>query len=331
MPKGKHLTPGEQRSIIELYRAGLLNTEIAEQLERSESVVRTFLKKPTGYYNQQPKRVKRKLSEADKRRLIREASKGKLSAAGLVKAQNLPIGKSRVCQILKSSGQLKYTKRKRTPALTRAHKERRLEFAYFHFNSVETWTRTIFTDEKKFNLDGPDGCQYYWHDLRKEKESYFSRQQGGASVMVWAGFSMRGKTDVAVLEGRQDAAAYCTTLRDYLLPFARQTHRQGYIFQQDNARIHTARVTTEFLEGHMVNKLEWPALSPDLNPIENLWGILARAVYKDGKQYENREALIEAIEREWAKIPQNVLQNLINSMNERCRQVIEFKGAKTKY
>jgi transposase len=331
MPKGNHLSQEEQRSILELKRAGLNNSEIARQLQRSESVVRSFLKKPLGYYNQRPKRVRRKLSEAAKRNLIREASKGKLSSKGLISAQNLPIGKSRVCKILNESGRLKYTKRKRTPALTREHKERRLEFAYFHFNREDTWTRTIFTDEKKFNLDGPDGCQYYWHDLRKEKESFFSRQQGGASVMVWAGFSMLGKTHIAVLEGSQDAVAYCTTLRNYLLPFARRTHPRGFVFQQDNARIHTARVTTEFLDGHMVNRLAWPALSPDLNPIENLWGILVRAVYEGGRQYESKEALIEAIEREWAKIPQNVLQNLVNSMNERCKQVIVAKGAKTKY
>jgi len=47
----------------------------------------------------------------------------------------------------------------------------------------------IFSDEKKFNLDEPNGLQYYWHDLRKEKETYFSRQSGGGSVMIWRDFS----------------------------------------------------------------------------------------------------------------------------------------------
>jgi len=47
------------------------------------------------------------------------------------------------------------------------------------------WNSIIFSDEKKFNLDGPDGYQYYWRDLRKEKETYFTRHSGGGSVMVW--------------------------------------------------------------------------------------------------------------------------------------------------
>jgi hypothetical protein len=46
------------------------------------------------------------------------------------------------------------------------------------------WASVIFSDEKKFNLDGPDGLKYYWHDLREENESFFSRQNGGGSRMV---------------------------------------------------------------------------------------------------------------------------------------------------
>ena len=54
----------------------------------------------------------------------------------------------------------------------------------------EEWHQVLFSDEKKFNLDGPDGYQYYWHDLRKEKETPMSRNFGGGNVMVWGLFPL---------------------------------------------------------------------------------------------------------------------------------------------
>ena len=54
-------------------------------------------------------------------------------------------------------------------------------------------SRQFFSDEKKFNLDGPDGFRYYWHDLRKEPKS--KRVQGGGNVMAWDAFSSLGNTN----------------------------------------------------------------------------------------------------------------------------------------
>ena len=80
-----------------------------------------------------------------------------------------------------------------------------------------------------------------------------------------------------------------------------------------------------------IDLIEWPALSPDLNPIENLWGILARRVYANGKQFKTKEELKTAIVRSWKEIDQSECQNLINSMPNRIFEVIKLNGAKTKY
>jgi hypothetical protein len=149
--------------------------------------------------------------------------------------------------------------------------------------------------------------------------------------MIWAAFSLRGATNVAILDGNQTAEDYCRVLNEYLIPFYRRCHRSNAIFQHYNATIHTAYVTRNLLQNLRIDTMDWPARSPDLNPIENLWGILARAVYANGRQYFSRNDLIDSIYQEWGKIRQQVRENLIHSMNSRCRQVIDARGSKTKY
>ncbi|KAF0702384.1 hypothetical protein AaE_015969 [Aphanomyces astaci] len=115
----------------------------------------------------------------------------------------------------------------------------------------------MFSDEKKFNLDGPDGCHYYWHNLREDVETYSKRVAGGGSVMVWGGMSFYNKTELAFLEGRQYSARYQEILEAYLLPayllpamreLSELTSSAQPIFQQDNASNHRSRSTMAWLE-----------------------------------------------------------------------------------
>jgi hypothetical protein len=59
-----------------------------------------------------------------------------------------------------------------------------VEWSRLHVDLGLGWNHIVFSDEKKFNLDGPDGLQYYWHDLRKEEQTFLSRQNGGGGVMI---------------------------------------------------------------------------------------------------------------------------------------------------
>ena len=76
--------------------------------------------------------------------------------------------------------------------------------------------------------------------------------------------------------------------------------------------------------------MDWPALSPDLNPIENLWGIVYRQVYSQGKQYESKVSLTGAIMKSWSEIDDQTVKSLIGSMKNCCIEVIAAKGGKTK-
>jgi transposase len=87
---------------------------------------------------------------------------------------------------------------------------------------------------------------------------------------------------------------------------------QQHFFQQDNASCHVSRQSKSFFHEKEVKILDWPANSPDLNPIENMWGILKRAVeLRSPKTLAELEAF--AID-EWRKIPLQIIRNSIASM-----------------
>ena len=100
---------------------------------------------------------------------------------------------------------MKFVKRQHQPLLTEAHKKIRLNWAKEMVSSEMNWDSVIFSDEKKMNLVGPDGYKYYWHDVRGPKKTFFIRNFGGGSVMVWAAISSRGSSELVFLEGKQNS------------------------------------------------------------------------------------------------------------------------------
>ncbi len=106
-----------------------------------------------------------------------------------------------------------------------------MNWAKKHTSWKDEWISVLFSDENKFNLDGPDGNKYYWHDLRKEPQCFFSRQLGGGSVMTWKCFGFNGVCEIAFISGRQKATDYQNTLGDYFLPVCKTLGGSDFIFQ----------------------------------------------------------------------------------------------------
>ena len=118
-------------------------------------------------------------------------------------------------------------------------------------------------------------------------------------------------------------------LRRHVVPhFARH---QNKTFQQDNARAHTARVTGDFLQQNNVNVMNWPALSPDLNPIEHLWDEIQRRLNEEQPSPTTAVELSLVFQRVWACIPITFINRLVNSMYRRCAAVINAGGGHTRY
>ncbi len=108
-----------------------------------------------------------------------------------------------------------------------------------------------------------------------------------------------------------------------MLPSADQLFKDAdFIFQQDLAPAHTAKITKSWLNDHGVGVLDWPANSPDLNPIENL---------NQTREPKNADELKATVKENWASIPPQQCHKRITSMPRQIEAVIKAKGAPTKY
>lgn len=164
--------------------------------------------------------------------------------------------------------------------------------------------------------------------------------------MVWGAIWLdrRGRprrSELIIMERDSDAPrggytsqSYIKTLEKGLLPH----WRPGQLFQQDNARIHTAAATREWLRSHDITTIDWPAYSPDLNPIEHMWWHLKRLVFKHYPQYntfsstqEDWDGFCSALKDCWRRIPNRLIATLIGSLPRRIRACREARGWHTKY
>lgn len=222
------------------------------------------------------------------------------------------------------------------PLLTARHKLARLRFARDHVNwNVNDWKKVLFTDETRINLSAPDGRQKVW---RRPGERYaqacFSTRVpfGGGSVMFWGGISFDARTELVVV-GRPalNAPRYVEhILEEHVIPFA-PFIGPDFKLMHDNARPHSAECVRGYLQEVRVDALQWPARSPDLNPIEHVWDKLKRNIRGRINAPTTLAALKNAAIEEWEAIPQDYIQHLISGMRRRLQEVIKARGGNTKY
>ncbi|CAI5440302.1 unnamed protein product [Caenorhabditis angaria] len=301
---------------------------MSKRIRRSRNVVRRYIQDVDGYGTKKSPGRPRKVSTRDERNILRMVSNSVTSANDVRTELKLDVCKNTVINTIHRSGVMVHQKMAKTPSMTDRHKEFRLDFV--RNNLATDWNKVVFSDEKKWNLDGPDGFRSYWRDLRKDPRLFSRRNFGGGSLMIWGAFCGKKKLQLQFISTKMNSNDYQEVLKKTIVPFFRN-RRNTHIFQQDNASIHKSRSTLDFLAKNRIKDMKWPACSPDLNPIENIWGFLARRVYKTGVPFKTQQELKDAIIAAWDAIPPSELEKLVDSMKDRMMEVIQKNGGETKY
>lgn len=158
-------------------------------------------------------------------------------------------------------------------------------------------------------------------------------KHGGGSIMIWGCMAASGVGEMHVCDGRMDSCKYINVLENVLqLSFSNifgDTNMENVKFQQDNAPCHKSALTMRWFEENNIDLLEWPAQSPDLNPIEHLWSILKRRIQEHS--ITSKETLKNVLQQEWSDISSEECRKLVSTMPKRVAAVIKAKGGPTKY
>lgn len=330
-----------RKNIIELSKKGFSLRKIGDIVRRSHASVQTVIR---NYRNRGSVENKArcgrppKLSDRERRHIIR-----KVNADPRITATELALDVANtsgnnvhpitVRRLLHNHGFESRTARKK-PFISRVNEQKRLEFATLHRNKDSTfWNTVLFTDESKFNVFQCDGQQKVW---RKRNESWKKRnlvpsvKYGGGNVLVWGCMSGAGVGNLVFIEGIMDKWKYLTILKENLKQSAEKLGLgRDWVFQQDNDPKHTAIVVKEWLLYNVPKQLHSPPQSPDMNPIEHLWGELKRRIKK--YNIKSKDDLKEALVKEWNNFTPAYTKKLVESMPRRLEAVIEAEGGNTKY
>lgn len=222
---------------------------------------------------------------------------------------------------------------RKKPLVSLKNTKKRLRFATDHLaKGLNFWNLIVWSDESKFNVFGNDGRPYVRRPPLKELDPKYTKKtvkHGGSSVMVWGCFTAFGVGPIVKIDGIMNGEMYKNILKENLATEYADNLPLAWIFQHDNDPKHCSKVVKSWLATQSIKLLEWPPQSPDLNPIENLWGIIKRVIA--ARKPTNKDMLWKVIQEEWHKITPGQCASLVASMPKRCSTVLKQKGYPTQY
>lgn len=356
-----NMTIEERNIAIGMLAGGCGVVEVAAHFHRACSTIRRLHQKynTTATTKDKPRSGRPKILSDHQKKIIwrKVRAEPKIEYKDLIEVATMrlpdgtllrPPSKSTVYRMLRRLNITKFRCKKR-PKLTPEHAYKRRQFAhrYRHF----PWRRRTVKFSDECSIQKSSHTEQEWC-FRYPEEKWKARMITEVSTgqirqqMVWAAIWLdncgRGRRSPLVImekdpnapRGGYSSQSYIQVLEKGLLPH----WRNSQLFMQDNARINTSAAVRTFLENHQITTLDWPAYSPDLNPIEHLWWQLKRRMNKFYPQYNNYsytqeqwDGFCEALKDCWRKIPSRYIEALIGSMPHRLAACRASRGWQTKY
>ena len=217
----KLLSVSLQYEILKLHEEGFSGNEIGKKLNISPRTAHKYIK--IGQIVTKPKNDnvgrKKKLERKHLLRIKRALEKNPFSSlSDLIENCNLGCSKTTLSSFLHDNN-IRRRKLMKKPLLTDNILEKRILFTKKYGLWKKRWKKVDFSDEKKFNLDGPDGYKYYWSDITKNEKLIFSKRPNSKkSLMFWGSFSYKGKIKLEILEGKINSEKYMDFIQDSFLP-----------------------------------------------------------------------------------------------------------------
>lgn len=335
MPKTKEISLELRQKIVEAHDKGQGYTTISKRFTVSRTAVRCIIAKykETNSVKNKPGRGRKcKITRTLERKIVRDVRKEPRTSAKVIVADlassGVCVSRHTVVRALHRGGLRGYRPR-RTPLLKHRHIRARLKFAREYLKKKDDfWKSVLWSDETKLELFGHRDIAYVW---RRKGEAFNpvntvpTVKHGGGSIMLWGSFAASGTGSLVRVHGTMKKEDYLKILKENMQKSAR-TLRLGrrWVFQQDNDPKHTSKIVQQYFKDTKTNVIEWPAQSPDLNPIENLWQVLKKNVH--ARKPCNLGQLEQFAMEEWAKIPQETCANLVKNYSKRLLSVVGQKG-----
>ena len=274
---------------------------------------------------------KTKTTDREQRKLIRMAKINPFqSASELLREWTISrnVSLSTVKRILKKYGLLGRVSTKK-PMLTKRHLLARKTWCQNYSKwTIDDWSNVIFTDECRIELHS-SRFRFVRRPINMRFGSRYTTKTvkyGGRSLMIWGAIKSDGQRMLIRCDSNINSSEYQKILREGLFPI----YNSHNILVQDGASCHKSKSTLQFLEKHQVCVIEdWPAQSPDINIIENLWSRLKMHVGKEN--VKSLDELWMVCQREWEKIDNNYIKRLFDSVPSRIMAVLQNNGFPSKY